>query len=155
MQIFSLQVKSCHHSELRLRRTGMLFSTKSKGPKSKFRISWMCRFCFYDLKVHFWWPNKLFFWCKSSLNTLYNQVKIKKLNIPIQNEDKQIGEGIKTVRKNQCKKRSLYNSKKKYKQDKRTLEINSKKKKPKMPKNQGKTQMSTKNQNQWRNQDRV
>ena len=50
------------------------------------------------------------------------------MNIPIQNEDKQIGEGIKTVRKNQCKKRSLYNSKKKYKQDKRTLEINSKKK---------------------------
>ena len=35
------------------------------------------------------------------------------MNIPIQNEDKQIGEGIKTVRKNQCKKRSLYNSKKK------------------------------------------
>ena len=38
---------------------------------SKFRISWMYRYHFYDLKVHFWWPNKRFFWCRSSLNTLY------------------------------------------------------------------------------------
>ena len=38
--------------------------------RSKFRISWMYRYHFYDLKVHFWWPNKRLFWCRSSLNTL-------------------------------------------------------------------------------------
>ena len=42
----------------RLWRPWMLLSTKSKGHKSNFRISWMYRSCFYDLKVHFWWPNK-------------------------------------------------------------------------------------------------
>ena len=56
----------------RLWRPWMLLSTKSMGHKSKFRISWMYRFCFYGLKVHFWWPNKCLFWCNSSLNTLYN-----------------------------------------------------------------------------------
>jgi hypothetical protein len=55
----------------RLWRPWMLLSTKSKGHKSKFRISWMYRYHFYELKVHFWWLNKRFFWCRSSLNTLY------------------------------------------------------------------------------------
>ena len=40
----------------------------------------------------------------------YNQVSIKKWNIPIQNKDKKKGEEIKTERANQCKKRSLKNS---------------------------------------------
>ena len=31
----------------------------------------MYRYRFYDLKVHFWWPNKHSFSYKSSLNTLY------------------------------------------------------------------------------------
>ena len=70
-RMMEFQVKFCHHSGLRPWRTGMLFSTKSKGHKSKFPISWLCRSCFYDLKVHFWWPNRRLFWCKSSLNTLY------------------------------------------------------------------------------------
>ena len=74
-RIMKFQVKFCQHSGLRPWRTGMLFSTKSKGHKSKFRISWMCRYCFYDLKVLFWWPNKHLFWCKSSLNTLYTLEK--------------------------------------------------------------------------------
>ena len=75
-RMMEFQVKFCYHSGLRLWRTGMLFSTKSKGHKSKFRISWMCRYCFYDLKVLFWWPNKHLFWCKSSLNTLYVQLNL-------------------------------------------------------------------------------
>ena len=41
----------------RLWRPWMLLSTKSKGHKSNVRISWMYRSCFYDLKMHFWWPN--------------------------------------------------------------------------------------------------
>ena len=49
---YRIQVKFCHHSGQRLWRTGMLFSTKSKGHKSNFRISWMYRSHFYDLKVH-------------------------------------------------------------------------------------------------------
>ena len=65
-----LHIFFCTHSGLRLWRTGMLLSTKCKGHKSKFRISWMYRYRFYDLKVHFWWPNKRFIWCRSSLNTL-------------------------------------------------------------------------------------
>ena len=52
-------------------RPWMLLSTKSKGHKSNVRISWMYRFCFYDLKVHFWWPNKCLKYIISSLNTLY------------------------------------------------------------------------------------
>ena len=39
--------------------------------RSKFRISWMYRYHFYDLKVHFWWPNKHFIWLRSSSKTLY------------------------------------------------------------------------------------
>ena len=38
-------------------------------------ISWMHRYHFYDLKVHFWWPNKRFFSHISSLNTLYKRPK--------------------------------------------------------------------------------
>ena len=72
-RMMEFQVKFCHHSGLRLWRTGMLFSTKSKVHKSKFRISWMYRCSFYDLKVHFWWPNKHLFWFKSSSNTLYEK----------------------------------------------------------------------------------
>ena len=74
-RMMEFQVKFCYHSGLRLWRTGMLFSTKFKGHKSKFRISWMYRYHFYDLKVHFWWPNKRFFWCRSSSNTLYKWIK--------------------------------------------------------------------------------
>ena len=32
----------------------------------------MYKFCFYDLKVHFWWPNKCLKYNISSLNTLYD-----------------------------------------------------------------------------------
>ena len=70
-RMMEFQVKFCHHSGLRLWRTGMLFSTKSKGHKSNVRISWMYRYCFYDLKVHFWWPNKHLKCNISSWNTLY------------------------------------------------------------------------------------
>ena len=55
----------------RLWRPWMLLSTKSKGHESNFRISWMCRSCFYDLKVHFWWPNKSSKHQVLSVNTLY------------------------------------------------------------------------------------
>ena len=55
----------------RLWRPWMLLSTKSKGHKSNFRISWMYRSCFYDLKVHFWWPNKCSKHQVLRLNTLY------------------------------------------------------------------------------------
>ena len=44
----------------RLWRLWMLLSTKSKGHKSNFRISSMYRYSFYNLKVHFWWPNIVF-----------------------------------------------------------------------------------------------
>ena len=73
-RMMEFQVKFCHHSGLRLWRTGMLFSTKSKCHKSNVRISWMYRYSFYDLKVHFWWPNKCLLSRISSLNTLYFQV---------------------------------------------------------------------------------
>ena len=63
--------KISHLFSWRLWRTGMLFSTKSKGHKSKFRISWMYRSHFFYLKVRFWWPNKRFFWLILSWNTLY------------------------------------------------------------------------------------
>ena len=78
--LYSLQEKGCEkffanifctHSGLRLWRTGMLFSTKSKGHKSNVRISWMYRYRFYDLKVHFWWPNKRLKCNISSWHTLY------------------------------------------------------------------------------------
>ena len=52
-------------------RPWMLLSTKLKGHKSNFRISEMYRFCFYDLKVHFWWPNKSSKHQVLSVNTLY------------------------------------------------------------------------------------
>ena len=71
-RMMEFQVKFCYHSELRLWRTGMLLSTKSKCPKSNVHISWMYRYRFYDLKVHFWWPNKCLFSYKPSLNTLYS-----------------------------------------------------------------------------------
>ena len=70
-RMMEFQVKFCHHSELRLWRTGMLFSTKSKGHRSNFRISWTYRSCFYDLKVHFWWPNKCSKHRVLRLNTQY------------------------------------------------------------------------------------
>ena len=69
--MMEFQVKFCHLSGLRLWRTGMLFSTKSKDHKSNFRISWMCRYHFYDLKVQFWWPNKCSKHQVLRLNTLY------------------------------------------------------------------------------------
>ena len=55
----------------RLWRPWMLLSTKSKGHKSNFRISGMYRFCFYDLNVHFWWPDKCSKHQILRLNTLY------------------------------------------------------------------------------------
>ena len=33
--------------------------------------AWMYIYHFYDLKVHFGWPNKCFIWLRLSLNTLY------------------------------------------------------------------------------------
>ena len=45
---------------------------------SKFRISWMYRYHFYDLKVHFWWHNKCFIWGRSSWKTLYTTVELLK-----------------------------------------------------------------------------
>ena len=60
----------CHSCCWRLWRPWMLLSTKFKGHKSNFRISLMYRSCFYDLKVHFWWPNKCLKYIISSLNTL-------------------------------------------------------------------------------------
>ena len=70
-RMMEFQVKFCHLSELRLWRTGMLFSTKSKCHKSNVRLAWMYRFCFYDSKVHYWWPNKCLKYIISSLNTLF------------------------------------------------------------------------------------
>ena len=70
-RMMEFQVKFCHHSELRLWRTGMLFSTKYKCRKSNFRISWMCRYCFYDLKVYFWYLIRDLKFDNSCLNTLY------------------------------------------------------------------------------------
>ena len=55
----------------RLWRPWMLHSTKFKGHMSNFRISGMYRFCFYDLYVHFWWPNKSSKHQVLSVNTLY------------------------------------------------------------------------------------
>ena len=72
--MMKFQVKFCHHSELRLWRTGMLFSTKSKCHKSNVHISQMYRYCFYDLKVHFWWPNKCLFSYRQRWNILYHVV---------------------------------------------------------------------------------
>ena len=71
-RMMEYQVKFCHHSGPRLWRTRMLLTTKSKGHKSNVRISWMYRHCFYDLKVHFWWPNKRLKCHISSWHTLYN-----------------------------------------------------------------------------------
>ena len=56
---------------LRLWRTRMLFLTKFKCHKSKFRISWMYRYSLYGLKVHFWWLNECLVSLRSSWNTLY------------------------------------------------------------------------------------
>ena len=76
------QVKFCHHSGLRLWRTGMLFSTKSKCHKSNVRFSWMYRSHFYDLKLHFWWPNKCLKYIISSLNTQYMNFNHNKIIFP-------------------------------------------------------------------------
>ena len=70
-RMMEYQVKFCHHSGPRLWRTRMLFSTKSKGHKSNVHISWMYRYRFYDLKVHFWWPNKRLFSYNQRWKTLY------------------------------------------------------------------------------------
>ena len=70
-RMMEFQVKSCHHSELRLWRTGMLFSTKSKCHISNFHISWMYRCCFYDLKVYIWCLISGLKFDKACLNTLY------------------------------------------------------------------------------------
>ena len=69
--MIEFQVKFCHLSGLRLWRTGMLFSTKSKDRKSNFRIAWMYRYSFYDLNVQFWWPYKYSKHQVLCLNTLY------------------------------------------------------------------------------------
>ena len=34
----------------------------------------MYKYCFYDLKVHFWWPNKCLFSYRQRWNTLYHVV---------------------------------------------------------------------------------
>ena len=71
--MMEFQVKFCHLSGLRLWRTGMFFSTKSKDHKSNFRISGMYRYRFYDLKVQFWWPNKRSKHQVLRSNTLYSE----------------------------------------------------------------------------------
>ena len=43
---------------------------KKKLFRSNLWISWMYRYHFYDLKEHFWWPNKCLKYIISSLNTL-------------------------------------------------------------------------------------
>ena len=73
-RMMEFQVKFCHHSGLRLWRIGMFFSTKSKCHKSNVRISWMYRYSFYDLKVHFWRPNMRLVLLRLSSNTLYMDV---------------------------------------------------------------------------------
>ena len=45
--------------------------------RSKFRISWMSRYHFSDLLVHFWWPNKRFIWGRSSWKTLYSPTVVE------------------------------------------------------------------------------
>ena len=86
-RMMEFQVKFCHHSGLRLWRTWMLFLTKSKGHKSKFPISGMYRFCFIDLKVHFWWPNKWLFWGRSSWNTLYMKSHLTFIEVAMPREN--------------------------------------------------------------------
>ena len=76
-RMMEFQVKFCLHSGLRLWRTDMLLSTKSKCHKSKFRISWMYTYSLYDLKVHFWCPNKCLVSLRSSWNTLYLKLHSK------------------------------------------------------------------------------
>ena len=56
----------------RLWRPWMLLSTKSKCHKSNFRISWMYRYCFYDLKVYLWCLISGLKFDKACLNTLYS-----------------------------------------------------------------------------------
>ena len=53
---------------------GWFFEKKKILIWSNVLISWMHRYLFYDIKVHFWWPNKRFFWCRSSWNTLYFRI---------------------------------------------------------------------------------
>ena len=52
--------------------------TKSKGHKSNFHISQMYRLCFYNLKVHFWWPNKCSKHQVLRSNTLYKLIFSRK-----------------------------------------------------------------------------
>ena len=47
-----------------------VISTKSKDHKSNVHISWMCRYRFYALKVHFWWSNRCLLSYKQTWNTL-------------------------------------------------------------------------------------
>ena len=47
------------------------FFEKKNLIRSNVRISWMHRYRFYDLKVHFWWPNKRLFSYNQRWNTLY------------------------------------------------------------------------------------
>jgi hypothetical protein len=70
-RMMEFQVKFCLHSGLRLWRTGMLSSTKSKCHKSNVPISGMYRYNFYHSKVQLWWPNKSLVSLRSSSNTLY------------------------------------------------------------------------------------
>ena len=51
--------------------------------RSNVRISWMYRYHFYDLKVHFWWPNKRSKYIISSLNTLYKNQNRRRWFRPI------------------------------------------------------------------------
>ena len=68
----------------RLWRPWMLLSTKSKGHKSKFRISWMYRYSYNNSKVHFWWPNKCLVSLRSSWNTLKTAEKWLEMVIKMQ-----------------------------------------------------------------------
>ena len=59
---------------------------KKKLFRSNLWISWMYRYHFYDLKEHFWWPNKRSKYIISSLNTLCNRSSRVKIIDQIKNQ---------------------------------------------------------------------
>ena len=63
--------KECDHRNMKVGKLSIFLSNV--------HISWMHRYHFYDLKVHFWWPNKRFFSDSLSLNTLYEYKGVKEL----------------------------------------------------------------------------
>ena len=70
-------MKFSHYSGLRLWRTGVLFSTKSKCHKSNFRTSGIYRYPHHNLKAVFSWPPRSSKWCKSIRKTLYTYGELR------------------------------------------------------------------------------